>query len=923
MSALLSGITFMQPLILSALLALPVLWYILRITPPAPKTVFFPPMRLLAGLMSDAQTPKKSPWWILLLRLLMAALIIIALARPVMNQADNLAGGGGLRIVIDNSWPSAQSWTLQMQAAEEIIAQAGREKRDIYILPTANPLGQDKPVHYGVLSSGEARSIVRGLKPQPWPADYGAIINLLNEERNGNPSHSIWLSHGLSEGNLGKLAGVLQRQGGLSYVTPLPEKLPLLLRPATKSLSPKEIEKYGDIRINIDAPPSLPAGTPVTAHVQDQDGDIIDAQSVSLIPDELPNTAFFDVRGTLKNKINRFSLAGRRGAGGLFLLDDQFKKRKIGIAAPATSESSTPLIDEAYYIKRALEPFSDITIAEPPELIAADVSVIILPDIAAMPTETLNALEAWVKDGGLLLRFSGPNIAQSRGEQFLYPVLLRSGERSLSGSLSWSEPQAIEVFEENSPFYGLDIPDNITINQQVLADPAQDLDGKVWARLKDGTPFITAKTEDKGLIVLIHTTANTQWSDFSLSGLYVGVLKRIIQLAGNTNLATNHSYTSLDPLLIMDGFGSMITPPAAITPLAVSKLDNFVPDSTHPPGIYGRGHIQYALNIGTHLPLLKAGAPNLPPSVQTKIYAQEYEIDIMPYILYTALILFCLDWVVMIAISGNGLGFKLPRRAGVATFICLTLLTPLDNALASGDRDLRYASGFHLAYIKTGDSALDALTHRGLESLGKTLAARTSVVPKGVAALDPAKDTLSFFPLIYWPIGESSAPPSGKALQNIQSYLDHGGTILFDTRDQNRSTSGFNNTSTARALRQITASLNIPPIAPIPDDHVLGRAFYLLKEYPGRFSTGTLWVEKHSANGRDNVSSVMVGSNDWAGSWADSHGKAAMNRYSANYDAKKQEMALRVGVNLVMYVLTGNYKADQVHIPHILERLGK
>ena len=38
---------------------------------------------------------------------------------------------------------------------------------------------------------------------------------------------------------------------------------------------------------------------------------------------------------------------------------------------------------------------------------------------------------------------------------------------------------------------------------------------------------------------------------------------------------------------------------------------------------------------------------------------------------------------------------------------------------------------------------------------------------------------------------------------------------------------------------------------------------------------------------------------------------------------RQRELAMRFGVNLVMYVLTGNYKSDQVHVPAILERLGQ
>ena len=920
MIAYFSQIVFMQPIILSALLALPVIWYILKITPPAPKTVFFPATRFLRDLISEEQTPSKSPWWILLLRLLLAALIIIAMANPVINPAESIPGYGPVRIIIDNSWASAQTWNEQINSAEETITQAAREGRELYITPTTASLGESKITQFGPLSEADALAIIRGIKPNPWPANYDAFKETIQDNRVRRSVHSIWLSHGLDEGNLRDALSAVQNQGSLSFVTPPTERLPLILRPSEQATSRKDNDDQQNIRIDVDTARNASVSTPVTVRAMADKNDVLDISNDIVTGETLPLTLSFDILDDLVNKITRFEISGRRGAGSIFLLDDQYKKRKVGIAAAADAESSAPLIEASYYIKRALEPFSQVVIADPVKLIEdEEVSVLILPDVGAMPTDTLNTVEAWVKEGGLLLRYSGPSLADASNKQFLLPVLLRSGGRSLSGSLSWDEPQNIADFTEDSPYYGLQIPDDISIKQQVLADPEQDLEKKVWARLSDGTPFITAKQQDKGLIVLIHTTANTDWSDFALSGLYVSILKRTVSLAGTNAVTANRNFTTLDPILIMDGYGALTPPPAAIPPLSADKVDGVIPNSLNPPGIYGNGQTQYALNLGTNLPPMLVPA-SLPMSVLKTQYEQEYEISIMPYLLYGALGLFCLDWVIMIIMAGSGA--LLLRRTAQASLATLILISA-SSAYADEASDIQYAGAFYLAYIETGDQELDSLTHRGLESLSATLHRRTSVEPEGVAKLNPETDTLSFFPLIYWAISDTQKIYSDKVMQNIQSYLDHGGTIIFDTRDQNRSTTSMVNTNNAKALRRITASLNIPPIIPVPKDHVLGRAFYLLDEYPGRYSSGTLWVERYSASGRDNVSSVIIGSNDWVGSWADSMGEKSFSRFNNSSDSRQREMAMRFGVNLVMYALTGNYKADQVHIPHILERLDR
>ncbi|MBO6860419.1 BatA domain-containing protein, partial [Roseibium sp.] len=75
-------LTFTAPWILTALALLPVIWWLLRLTPPRPREIRFPPTRLLIGIDQHEETPQRSPWWLTLLRLLMAAILIIALAGP-------------------------------------------------------------------------------------------------------------------------------------------------------------------------------------------------------------------------------------------------------------------------------------------------------------------------------------------------------------------------------------------------------------------------------------------------------------------------------------------------------------------------------------------------------------------------------------------------------------------------------------------------------------------------------------------------------------------------------------------------------------------------------------------------------------------------------------------------------------------------
>jgi hypothetical protein len=241
-----------------------------------------------------------------------------------------------------------------------------------------------------------------------------------------------------------------------------------------------------------------------------------------------------------------------------------------------------------------------------------------------------------------------------------------------------------------------------------------------------------------------------------------------------------------------------------------------------------------------------------------------------------------------------------------------------------------------LAYVLTGNAEVDAISRSGLAGLTQFLAQRTALEAGEPVGVDIARDELSFFPLIYWPIVAGVSKPSPAALARIDAYMKRGGTVLFDTRDAIMAPPGPGGESRSPgmvALRTILSSLDIPELEPIPRDHVLTKTFFLLRDFPGRFNTGQLWVEatptdneseeaKRPARAGDGVSSILITSNDLAGAWATrSDGQAMLPLVPG--EARQREYAFRAGVNIVMYTLTGNYKADQVHVPALLERLGQ
>ena len=311
----------------------------------------------------------------------------------------------------------------------------------------------------------------------------------------------------------------------------------------------------------------------------------------------------------------------------MHLLDARSEWHRVGIISGESREAAQPLLSPLYYVKRALSPYADVVTPKEAnvsmavrELIDGKVSTIVLADIGKLVPGTEEELETWLKAGGVLIRFAGPRLEQGGDE--LLPVALRRGGRSLGGSLSWSTPQPLAPFEESSPFRGLSLPDDVTVNRQVLADPTVATNSEVWARLADGTPLVTAARKGDGWIVLFHVTANSDWSNLPLSGLFVEMLRRVVNMGpskvdvstGEQASATGEaakaespsaSAGALPPIQTLDGYGQLTPPPARATPLSPGSIDKTVPGPEHPPGYYGPSGNAYAFNIVTEKTELK------------------------------------------------------------------------------------------------------------------------------------------------------------------------------------------------------------------------------------------------------------------------------------------------------------------------------
>lgn len=959
----LGSFAFAAPLALLGLAALPVVLWLLRLTPPSPRRQTFPPLRLLQGLQERAQHAARTPPWLLALRMAALALAMIGLAQPILAPPQAAFQKAPLLVVIDDGWSAATDWDNRRTAALALLDRAITSQRPAALMTTAPPADGSPLTVPPFRAASDARRALQALSPKPWGSDYAAVQAILAQARQEDaipkPTDVVWFADGIAPPPASPkvaraLATDLQRLGSLTVIPatwpqrqdgPPALSMPLLLLP------PQRQGDSLDVLVRwpqYQAEPSAERRPlALTLRASDDQGRTL---AVAALEQETSAQA----RGRLTfppeslAQVARLDLVapdGRpTGAGGVQILGDQWRQRPVGLVRWDAAESGIPLLSAETYLRTALTPAHDLRTGSLSDLLAQPIGSLLLPDspqAAALAGPEAEALEHWVRKGGVLIRFAGPALAahpsRPQAPSPLLPVRLRQGGRTLGGVLSWTEPAHLAPFDRQSPFAGLTVPPGVDVSSQVLADPLSVGEAQIWARLDDGTPLVSAARREAGWLVLVHTTADPSWSTLPLSGLYPALLDRLVSLAGGGDGLSSSDrlgdQASLPPLRTLDGLGGWQAPPVTAQPLPLDQPQQVV-SASHPPGLYGpldRGQgARQALNLGQATSTLSA-VTGWPEGVSVAITAlQGGAIDLGPWLLLAALGLLWLDALLSLWLRGLLGARQRPLRRSrtlgllIAALVGVSLARPAESAEApasevSAAEAQRLLDG-HLGYVLTGDAAVDAISRAGLTELTAVLHNRTSIElgpPQGISL---SRDDLTFLPLLYWPAVAAPLPLDAATRAQLDLFRAHGGVILFDAAARP------DGSPATDALRQTLQAAGITRLLPIPRDHLLTRTFYLTPGLPGRLPEGQVWIEPAAIPASADqaseqaVSSVIAGTTDWAGAWAvNSRGRAMLPLLGGG--DRGREMAYRAGVNMVVYALTGTYKSDQVHVPAILERL--
>jgi hypothetical protein len=942
-------LAFSLPLVLTALAVLPALYWLLRLTPPPPRRVILPTLPIIRDLEREEETPAKTPWWLLLLRLLAAAAIIIAMAGPIWNPDRDAQGGRGpMLLMLDNGWSAAADWKLRLARAEALIETAALSGRPMLVKATAEEPGEWTP---GTAQAAQEK--LRALQPQPFAVDrrrhVAALAEFVTRFQDGN---ILWLTDGTSQ---------LEDADALAGLAPqVRERLTVLAAEKSKVIGLAAAENgVSDLSIRV-LRTGREAGQGGTLRALDSRGRPLGEAGYLFASGETAAQARFEMPLELRNDVARVEAVQDLSAGAVLLIDGRERRQRVGLVSGESADTAQPLLSPSNFVAKALLPFADIREAprahpDPvARLIEDGATVLVLNDIGTLQGATLRRLTDFVDGGGVLIRFASRRVAPPTDA--LLPVRLRRSERIMGGALSWDTPRRLAPFPAGSPFEGLAVANDVTVSQQVLAEPDSALAARSWAILEDGTPLITGERRGKGAIALFHVTAEPGWSSLPLSAIFVETLRRLTTLSvlrrdGDLPSGdTAASSLALPALRQLDGFGVFRAPAATTEPVRASFSG--VASLKHPAGFYGAPDAPMAVNVLNReaqlLPLKTDGLP-------VRALEARRAVDLRGVLLTLALMLFLADALAMLVLTGALSRLGLFRRRSATAAISLVLLAVAafwagsDAAIAQQPQtpaqpprarklqdyklsEIESALSTRLAYVITGDAQADEASRLGLAGLSRAMATRTSLDPADPIGLDISKDELAFYPLLYWPIVASRPLPSEATLRRIEAYMKGGGTLLVDTRDALNDRGSGTLTPEARRLREIFAGIDVPALEPIPKDHVVTKTFYLLDGIVGRYTTGRTFIEvlergretdrSRPAQAGDRVSPIIITGNDLAAAWAvDRNGQP---RYAlVPGEGRQREMAIRAGVNIVMYALTGNYKADQVHVPALLERLGQ
>ncbi|MBM3624357.1 MAG: LytTR family transcriptional regulator, partial [Alphaproteobacteria bacterium] len=381
--------SFAAPLALFGLLSLPLIYWLLQVTPPRPREIVFPPTKILRELKPDDETPAKTPWWLVTLRLALAAALIFAMAGPVWAPSGVVASAAPTLIVIDDGWPAAPTWERRIAGAQSLIEAAARAGGPVAVAlasESAAPALGDGP---------RALEKLRPARPKPFLPERKPIGEQVAAFARAHPTARIvWISDGLAQGDAAGFARALKESGASGVEVYVEDHAPRALVAPTNdaaALSVDVLRAGGEESTVVEA---LDAKGRTIGRAAAQFGAASRVRAKIELPVEL------------RNEVSHLRIEGENSAGAVALLDARSKVKRVALVGGEGADEAQPLLSPLYYLEKALAPFAQVRTARPgvvdpvQALLAENPNIMALADVGLAPGETFDALSRFVDEGG-------------------------------------------------------------------------------------------------------------------------------------------------------------------------------------------------------------------------------------------------------------------------------------------------------------------------------------------------------------------------------------------------------------------------------------------------------------------------------------------------------------------------------------------
>ncbi|MBN8646846.1 MAG: DUF4159 domain-containing protein [Caulobacterales bacterium] len=873
------SLQFLSPIALFVLVALPIIYIVSRFVPKPPKSINFGAIFILKNIIAPRPIPKHAPLWLKILRLFLAGIFILACAMPILQNPNSAKIiSKDILLVIDDDVANANEFNQIKNELKNFIDIESTKNNALKLVvqncnsKTLNPIN----------SPQNAKNYIDTIIPKPIICDKGNYIKTLGDIRENY--RVIYIANNVNQLNDAKFFEILNRISNGDLIIRRPNINFAIIESAN-------IEKNG-LRLNI-----------ISNGQFSKKITIFGENSKVLISNNIHNGGnFIEISQNILRMAQYLKIEGQNNAAATYIID-AFNRRPL-ILTPKANSSDQPLLSDANFINSAMEIIGDVKNYEGKIDFKAAPNAIIFGDVENFDDVETNALMQYLKNGGTIIRFLGPkSLSKEESPFFTAPINLVPHILSTGFAV---ENLSIAPLPKNSIFSDIEFPQKINIGQSILLKSANN-DAKTLINLSDGAPLLSMREIGAGKLYMFHTSAAPIWSDIGLSNLQLAFLKRIILQTSAKAIpaSTLEANVILRPRIVIDENGNLSKNTNGIKPFITPITNQTKVDNDHYAGIYEGDGASLVINAGTNIKELKP--QNLPKS-------QDFENDTKSLALYSYLLFFGFILLLIDNMILNLPKFSFKKASGiVSALIIFAFLIP--HPTNAQTKSQEKSDDIKLTFLITPDNITNEQAKAGLNGISQILRRRTNIEPSGIIGLDPSKDELAKHPIIYWLLPKTSQSLPLEAVQNLNKYMQNGGILFIDTRGLSMEPKRAQD-----ILKTAVNGLKIPPLEKVPPEHVLKKTFYILQNFPGFYSNASLWVQSdattnYSAN--DGVSPIIISNGDLARAWAQ---KTPENGFDAINDDFAHELSLRVGINIYLYALTGQYKADQVHVRSLLER---